>query len=62
MVGSCYGGGSPGAQRITIHRGYDFERRKGIAKCLAGTKKFEEFPEFEEAEMSKPYKKNNSSK
>jgi 4-hydroxyphenylacetate 3-monooxygenase/4-hydroxybutyryl-CoA dehydratase/vinylacetyl-CoA-Delta-isomerase len=47
MVASCHGGGSPEAQRITIYRGYDFEKRKNIAKCLAGIKKFEEFPEFE---------------
>jgi len=47
MVASCHGGGSPEAQRITIYRGYDFNKRKEIAKCLAGIKKFEEFPEFE---------------
>jgi 4-hydroxyphenylacetate 3-monooxygenase/4-hydroxybutyryl-CoA dehydratase/vinylacetyl-CoA-Delta-isomerase len=47
MVASCHGGGSPEAQRITIYRGYDFEKRKNIARCLAGVKNFEEFPEFE---------------
>jgi len=48
MVASCHGGGSPEAQRITIYRSYDFKKRKEIAKCLAGIKSFEEFPEFEE--------------
>jgi len=48
MVASCHGGGSPEAQRITIYRGYDYEKRKNIAKCLAGIKTFDEFPEFEE--------------
>jgi aromatic ring hydroxylase len=47
MVASCHGGGSPEAQKITIYRSYDFKKRKEIAKCLAGIKKFEEFPEFE---------------
>ncbi|MEM1515671.1 MAG: 4-hydroxyphenylacetate 3-hydroxylase family protein [Candidatus Bathyarchaeia archaeon] len=46
MVASCHGGGSPEAQRITIYREYDFNKRKEIAKCLAGIKRFEEFPEF----------------
>jgi len=47
MVASCHGGGSPEAQKITIYRSYDFERRKKIAKCLAGICDLSEFPEFE---------------
>jgi aromatic ring hydroxylase len=47
MVASCHGGGSPEAQKLTIYRTYDWQRRKQIAKVLARIEPWERFPEFE---------------
>jgi aromatic ring hydroxylase len=42
MVVSCHGGGSPEAQRLTIFRSYNFNKRKELAKCMSGIKPLEE--------------------
>jgi len=48
LVASCHGGGSPQMEKLVIYRLYDWQRRKQIAKVLAGIEPWEKFPEFEE--------------
>jgi len=36
MVAGVYRSGSPGVERLAIHRGYDLESHKDMAKQAAG--------------------------